>query len=110
MKTWQRAAAALAERPRSLLELAAAIGSSVQVARIALNTLRHARLLVQTGEVFSLTPPGAAYTREMHPEDSPSDVDPRARHDVDALVAHAIATQPTSVFSLAPGSRPKQPA
>lgn len=100
MKTWQRAAAALAERPRSALELAAALGTSASVTTTAINALDRCGVLTRTGDVLGLTPIGRAYADEMHPEDSLSVVNPRAVAEVDAIVAHAIATQPVSVFDL----------
>lgn len=110
MKVWQRATAILAERPRSSLELAAALGTSLSVTATAVNTLDRCGILIRTGEVLGLTTEGKAYVAEMHPDDSPAVVNPRASGDVNAIVAHAIATQPTSVFNLAPDSRPTKPA
>ena len=100
MKTWQRAAAALAERPRSALELSAALGTSASVTTTAINALDRCGVLVRTGEVLGLTPQGVSYVAEMDAEDSLGVVNPRAVSDVDAIVAHAIATQPVSVFKL----------
>lgn len=100
MKVWQRAAAALVERPRSALELAAALGTSASVTNAAVNALDRCGILVRTGAVLSLTTTGREYVADMHPEDSPGVVNPRAVGDVDALVAHAIATQPVSVWEL----------
>ena len=96
--------------PRSALELAAALGTSASVTTTAINALDRCGVLTRTGDVLGLTPTGRAYADEMHPEDSLSVVNPRAVAEFDAIVAHAIATQPVSVFTLAPGSRPKRPA
>ncbi len=109
MKSWQLALKAL-DRPRSLLELSCAMATSRMVAATAVNLLMRHGGAIQTGELYSRTPRGADYMADMDPQDHVSAMG-HDRANVDELVAHAIATQPTSVFDLTrePGS-PRSPA
>lgn len=104
MKSWQRALQAL-DRPRSLLELSCAMASSRMVAATAVQILVRHGAAVQTGDLYSRTPRGVVYLEDMDPQDYPQAMG-ADREDVDAIVAHAIATQPTSVWdvSRAPGN------
>ena len=99
MKTWQRALLAL-DRPRSLLELACAMSTSKMVAATAVQLLVRHGAAACTGALYSRTPRGAAYLGDMDPQDY-ADALGRDSADVGEIVAHAIATQPTSVWDLA---------
>jgi len=99
MKAWQEVLQAL-DRPRSALELAARIGTTVPLARANADRVVARGGAVLEGGIYRLTPAGAAYLREMDELDNLCDLGPTLV-SADDVVAEALRRAPVSVWGLA---------
>lgn len=77
------------------------MGTSRMVAATALKTLeRHGAAQADEVGHWVRTPRGTGYLEDMDPQDTTAALG-AAPEDVEAIVAHAQATQPTSIWDLA---------
>lgn len=98
MKPWQEVLQAL-DRPRSAIELAARIGTTVPLARAAADrVVRHGGATL-TGVTYSITACGRAYLREMLAQDVIGDLGV-PRPSADEVVACARERAVCSVWVL----------
>ena len=84
-----------------MLELSCEMGTSRMVAATALKILeRHGAAQADDLQHWTRTARGSAYMEDMDPQDTTSALG-GTHEDVEAIVARAQATQPTSIWDLA---------
>ena len=98
MRAWQEVLQAL-DHPRSALELAARIGTTEPLARLNADRVVARGGAALEGEVYRITPAGAAYMQEMDETDNLCDLGP-TRVSAEEVVAEALRRAPVSVWDL----------